>query len=232
MLVIARVTPAPAVPATRVPEVLPIRVRAAQPTLVPEVPATLGQAAVRTTGPADQSIRGQVGGNTMVPAAQHMMAPAARLTQVLGAHVMQVLAGHAIRALREARIVPASATEAEPGRLIPSISSAPLRRRSVASEKMRAEYQPQAGKGHWLDVRGCFQQFADEVIDQATRDVASWCVTFFCPDTPTSAAGATADATRMFARLAKMTQQATWVGPRRSLLEVTPATSCMLVLLR
>jgi hypothetical protein len=49
--------------------------------------------------------------------------------------------------------------------LIPSVSSAPLRRRSVASEKMRAEYQPQAGKGHWLDVRGCFQQLADEVID-------------------------------------------------------------------
>jgi hypothetical protein len=121
MFAVARVTPAPAVPATRVPEVLPIMVRAVQPTPAPEAAATLGPAAVPTAAPAVQttrgraggSIRGRAGGSIVALAARHMMVPGGQLTQVPVARVTRVLVGPATQGPGGRQIAPECATEAQ-----------------------------------------------------------------------------------------------------------------------
>jgi hypothetical protein len=119
MFAIVRVTPGLAVPATQVPEVLPITVPAGQPTLAQGDPATPVLAAVPTTAraalttpaPVVGNIRGQVGANITVLVDRSIVAPAGQLMQVPVVHVMPVLVGPAIQGPEGPQIAPASATE-------------------------------------------------------------------------------------------------------------------------
>ena len=121
MFAIARVTPASAVPATWVPEVLPTMVRAVQPAPAPggrcySGPggrAYNGPGCPDYAGPGGRKYSGPAGASIVALAARHVMVPSGQPTQVPVAHATRVLVRPAPLGLEGRQIAPKSATEAQ-----------------------------------------------------------------------------------------------------------------------